>query len=180
MNSPTLKIIWAICILQTILFSSCSTFWTTKNKQFDSLLKEKLGFEKIANGKDPIYSHVYLTNGDKIRLYQGHNFINNPSTSDKLKIWVEVKNGKVYKVEKIDTLMTDKRIIREEWIITNNGGELKFTTSDFQGKLIHFHGLVFAPRQRFGNYTDTSVDSLGNAFTEWGVTGETPGIRRRN
>lgn len=143
-------------------------------------MEEQLGIAKILNGKDTTYSHVNLTNGHKIRLNHGHNVIDNPFSGEKLKVIIRIKDGRVHKIEKIDTLVNDNKIVREEWTLEKNGGELNITTTDLQGRLFHFYGQVFSPGQSYGNYTDTSVDSLGNSFTEWGVTRAPAGTRKKN
>jgi len=143
-------------------------------------MEEQLGIKRILNGKDTTYSNVKLINGDKIRLSQGRNFINNPFSGETLEVFVEIKNDKIYRLEKIDTLTADNKIVKEEWLIGENGGGLNFTTTDLQGRLVHFYGQVFSPGKPYVNYTDTSVDSLGNAFTEWGETREPAGARKKN
>ena len=171
------KAIWTPILLSIAVISSCSIFRTPKNKQFESLLKEQLGIKRILDGKDTLYCRVLLVNGNRINLNQGRNSL--PVSGDEFEVFVKLTNGKIHKIEKIDTLVADNKIVREEWIIIKNGGELNFTTTDIQGKLIHFYGQVFPPGQIYGNYIDTSVDSLGNSFTEWGVTGKTVGTRRK-
>ena len=172
------KVLGITIVLSISLMSSCSVF-RAQNTQFKTLLKEQLGITRILKGEDSSYCNVRLVNGDKIKLNQGCNFLDRAS-GDKQKIFVELKNGKIQTIQKFDTLIPENRIMREEWKIVKNGGELNFTTTDLQGKLIHFYGQVFTPGQHFGSYTETSIDSAGNSFTEWGVTKETAGTRRKN
>ncbi len=169
-----------IPMFSILILVSCSVFSTKKNLKFQRLVEQQLGIQKILKSNDSLYCKVFLVNDNQIHLKPGYNFLNHPSSGERLKLFAEFKNGYVHKLLKADTLVNDNRIIKEEWIIQSNGGELNLTTTDLQGTLTHFYGQVFLPGQPFGNYTDTNVDSLGNSFTEWGVTGEIKKAKRKN
>jgi hypothetical protein len=138
------------------------------SKQFETLIEQELGIRKLFKHKDIIE----LVTGEKIRLAEGPNTIMRSEKKYHLladpitNILLEVKEGKIVKIEKYDTLINENQIRHQEWFILQNGSVS--TTTNLQGDLLHSYSEFFIPGKNSSHYTDTTIDSLGQSFTEWG------------
>ena len=175
----TRKALPIFTVLILSLLVSCGGGSSNEKRGFDALIAEQLGIANIRKGRDSSFATVDLTTGDSLRINPGYNLIDDPLSNRKLNTLAKINNGQIEKLEVIDTLSDVGKIVREQWVLENNGGQLNFIVTDFHGRTLHRLGQIFIPVERIWNYSETTVDSLGNLSTEWGVIGARAATRRK-
>ena len=170
-------VIIGVLILSQLL--SCGPGSSNGKRGFEALIAEQLGIANFRKAHDSSFATVDLITGDSLRINPGYNLIDDPLSRRKLRALAKINNGQIERLEVIDTLFDVRKIVREQWVIENNGGQLNFIVTDFNGRSLHRLGQNFIPAQRIWNYNETTVDSLGNSSTEWGVIGARAATRRK-
>lgn len=168
-----------IIILSSFLLLGCVSVKRDMNDAFMHLIKEQLGIGKLLHPQNANENNIELVDGKQYRLNSGKNFLIDPLTGIQVEFFVEIRDLKIYKLKKTDTLINENKIIHEEWTFESRSGEHTFSTTDLKGNLIHFYGQSFLEGEHQSRYVETTVDSLGNAFTEWGIVDSKSQVKRK-